>query len=156
MANEKDSGPPAIARNRKAFRDFHIEERLEAGIKLTGTEIKAVREGRVNLADSFATAEGGEVFLHNMHIGPYSHGTIYNHEARRSRKLLLHKREIDYLYGKTQEQGYTLVPLKLYLKRGWVKVDLAIAKGKREFDKRETVKKRDAERKMRQAMRRRR
>ncbi|MFP4201082.1 MAG: SsrA-binding protein SmpB [Bacillota bacterium] len=154
MAKGKEGGPPAIARNRKAFRDFHIEERLEAGIKLTGTEIKAVREGRVNLADSFASVEGGEVFLHNMHIGPYSHGTIYNHEARRSRKLLLHKREIDYLYGKTREQGYTLVPLKLYLSRGWVKVDLAIAKGKREFDKRETVKKRDAERKMRQAMKR--
>lgn len=150
----KAKGPPPIARNRKAFRDYHIEETLEAGIKLTGTEVKAVREGRVNLADSFATVEGREVYLHNMHIGPYSHGSIYNHEARRSRKLLLNRREIDSLYGKTSERGYTLVPLKLYLRRGWIKVDLAIAKGKREFDKRETVKKRDAERKMRQAMKR--
>ncbi len=154
MAQGKQTGPPPIARNRKALRDFHIEENFEAGIKLTGTEIKAGREGRVNLADSFALVEGGELFLHNMHIGPYSHGSIYNHEARRSRKLLLHKKEIDYLYGKTREQGYTLVPLKLYFKRGWVKVDLAVAKGKREYDKRETVKKRDAERKMRQAMKR--
>ena len=150
-----DDRGAVVARNRRARRDYHIEETYEAGIKLTGTEVKAVRDGSVNFQDSYAAVENGEVILHNVHIAPYRHGNIHNHEPKRPRKLLLQRREIDRLYGRTREQGYTLIPLKMYFRRGWAKIELAVGKGRREYDKREKMKKEDAERKMRQAMRRR-
>lgn len=140
-----------IADNRKARHDFHIEETFEAGIALQGTEVKSLRLGRVNLRDSFARVEKGEVFLHGLHISPYEQGNRFNHDPLRVRKLLLHKREIRRLIGKTREEGYTLVPLKLYFKNGKCKVELALAKGKKLYDKRDSIAKRDAERRARQA-----
>lgn len=140
-----------IADNRKARHDFHIEETFEAGIALQGTEVKSLRLGRVNLRDSFARVEKGEVFLHGVHISPYEQGNRFNHDPLRVRKLLLHKREIRRLIGKTREEGYTLVPLKLYFKNGKCKVELALAKGKKLYDKRDSIAKRDAERRARQA-----
>ena len=137
-----------IDTNRKAYRDYHVIESYEAGMVLTGTEVKALREGRANLKDSHARIINAEVFLYNMHIGPYSHGSDANHDPHRVRKLLLKKREIAKLIGKVEEAGNTLVPLKLYFKNGRVKVELALAKGKRLYDKREDIKKRDAAREM--------
>jgi SsrA-binding protein len=118
-----------VSRNRKAFHDYHIEETYEAGIVLQGTEVKSVRGARVNLRDSYARVEGGELYLFNMHISPYDPGNRYNHDPRRTRKLLMHKAEIGRLAGKVQEKGYTLIPLKIYLKRGLVKVELGLARG---------------------------
>ncbi len=138
MANTK-----IVATNRKAFHDYHVGETYEAGIALTGTEIKSVRQGMVSLRDSFARVENGEVFLYDMHVSPYDAGNRYNHEPRRTRKLLLHKSEIRRLATKTQEKGFTLIPLKVYLRGGHAKVELALAKGKRLYDKREDIKKRD-------------
>jgi len=135
-----------VATNRKAYHDYHIDERLEAGIALTGTEIKSVRRGMVSLRDSFARVEQGEVLLYNMNISPYEYGNRFNHEPRRVRRLLLHKAEIRRLAGKTQERGFTLVPLKVYLKRGIAKVELALVKGKKLYDKREDIRKRELER----------
>ncbi|SJZ41238.1 SsrA-binding protein SmpB [Selenihalanaerobacter shriftii] len=135
-----------IVRNRKAKHEYHIEETYEAGIVLQGTEVKSIRQGRVNLKDSFAIVEDGELFLYNMHIAPYKQGNRYNHDPERVRKLLLHKREIRSLIGKTREKGYTLVPLNLYFKRNIVKVKLALGKGKNIHDKREDIKKRTAQR----------
>ncbi|MGE5592645.1 MAG: SsrA-binding protein SmpB [Betaproteobacteria bacterium] len=132
-----------VATNRKAYHDYHIHETYEAGIALTGTEIQSVRRGMVSLRDSFARVEGGEVLLYNMNISPYEHGNRFNHEPLRTRKLLLHKEEIRKLQGKTQERGFTLVPLKVYLKRGLAKVELALAKGKKLYDKREAAATRD-------------
>jgi len=140
-----------IARNRKARHEYHIEETYEAGIVLQGTEVKSIRQGRVNLKDSFAIVEEGEVFLYNMHIAPYKHGNRYNHDPERVRKLLLHKREIKGLIGKTREKGYTLVPLSLYFKRNLVKVKLALGKGKNLHDKRDDIKKRTAQREIERA-----
>ncbi|MGE5587699.1 MAG: SsrA-binding protein SmpB [Clostridia bacterium] len=132
-----------VATNRKAYHDYHIHETYEAGIALTGTEIQSVRRGMVSLRDSFARVEDGEVLLYNMNISPYEHGNRFNHEPLRTRRLLLHKEEIRRLQGKTQERGFTLVPLKVYLRRGLAKVELALAKGKKLYDKREAVAKRD-------------
>ena len=140
-----------IARNKKARHDFFIEETFEAGIKLSGTEIKSVRASRVNLKDSFAIVENGEMFLHNMHISPYSHGDRENHEPERKRKLLLHKREIRNLIGKTKLKGYTLVPLSIYLKRNLAKIELALAKGKNVRDKRADLAKKTAQREIEKA-----
>lgn len=139
-------GEKIIAINRKARHDYEILESFEAGMALTGTEVKSLREGRVNLKDSYARVENGEVFLVNSHISPYSHGNIQNHEPLRERKLLLHKSEIKRLRGKTEERGLTLVPLKIYFVRGRAKVELALARGKRQYDKREQIKRRDADR----------
>lgn len=141
-----------IAENRKARHDFFIEDTLEAGIVLVGTEVKSLRLGRVNLRDSFARIENGEVFLHGMHISPYEQGNRFNHDPLRPRKLLLHKREIRRLIGKTKEEGYTLVPTRLYFSRGKCKVELALAKGKKLHDKRESIARRDAQRRARQAL----
>ena len=138
MANYK-----IVATNRKAYHDYHVGETYEAGIALTGTEIKSVRQGRVSLRDSYARVENGEVFLYNMNVSPYEAGNRFNHEPRRTRKLLLHKSEIRKLATKTQEKGFTLIPLKVYLTGGRAKVELALAKGKRLYDKREVIKKRD-------------
>jgi SsrA-binding protein len=142
-----------VATNRKAFYDYAIEEKLEAGIVLRGTEVKSLREGRVNLRDSYAGVEHGEVMLFNCHISPYSHGNIMNHEPERPRKLLLHRKEINKLLGKTQQKGLTLVPLRIYFTaRGKAKVELALAKGKKQYDRRETIKEREAGREMDRAM----
>jgi len=135
-----------IAVNRKARRDYEIIEFFEAGMVLKGTEVKSLREGRINLKDSYAMVRQGEMFLLNAHISPYSHGNLQNHDPLRDRKLLLHKSEIKRLTGKTEEKGLTLVPLKVYFSNGRVKVELALAKGKRHHDKRDTIKRRDAER----------
>ena len=149
---EREKAQTNIAENRKAFHDFHLLESFEAGLVLLGTEVKAIREGRVNLRDSFARVEDGEVFLYNVHISPYSHRGYADHEPLRRRKLLLHKREIRKLIGKTVEKGMTLVPTRMYFKNGHVKIAIALAKGKQAHDKRETIKKRDADRETRAAV----
>ncbi|MFQ5641905.1 MAG: SsrA-binding protein SmpB [bacterium] len=134
-----------IASNRKARHDFHILETMETGIVLSGTEVKSLRAGRANLKDSYANLKNGELFLFNTHISPYDFGNINNHDPIRIRKLLLHKKEIKKLARKINEKGLTLVPLKLYFKKGLVKVELAVAKGKKTYDKREDLAKRDSE-----------
>lgn len=142
-----------VAQNKKANHDFSIEETFEAGIVLQGTEIKSIRNGRANLKDSYARVEGGEVFLHNMHVSPYEQGNRYNHEPLRTRKLLLHRREIAKLIGATKEEGYALVPLKMYLKNGYAKVLIGLGKGKKKYDKREDLKKKEAKRDIERAFR---
>lgn len=139
-----------VSTNRKARHEYFIEDTIEAGIVLTGTEVKSIRQGKVNIKESYASVENGEVFIHNMHISPYEQGNIYNVDPIRKRKLLLHKREIRKLDAQIAQKGYTLVPLSVYIKNGLVKVELAIAKGKKLYDKREAIAKRDAERRMRQ------
>ncbi len=153
---EKQTGEKVVATNKKAFHDYFILEKFEAGICLLGTEVKAIREGRLNLKDSYAIVQAGETFLFNCHISPYSHGNRENHDPTRSRKLLLHAREIRKLIGKTQEKGLTLVPLRVYLKRGRIKVELGIARGKKLIDKRETERRKEADREARTAMKHRR
>jgi len=140
-----------IARNKKARHDFNIEEIYEAGIVLKGTEIKSIREGKVNLKDSFAMVEKGEIFLYNMHIRPYSHGNRENHEPERKRKLLLNKREIRSFIGKITMKGYTLVPLSIYIKKNLAKVELALARGKNVRDKRHDIARKTAEREIEKA-----
>ncbi|PWI45265.1 SsrA-binding protein SmpB [Streptomyces sp. ICBB 8177] len=135
----KETGRKLIAQNKKARHDYHILDTYEAGLVLTGTEVKSLRLGRASLVDGFAQLDGGEAWLHNVHIPEYSQGTWTNHSARRKRKLLLHRAEIDKLVGKTQETGHTLVPLQLYFKDGRAKVELALAKGKKDYDKRQTL-----------------
>ena len=149
---EREKAQSSIAENRKAFHDFHLLDTFEAGLVLLGTEVKAIREGRVNLRDSFARVEDGEVFIYNVHISPYSHRGYADHEPLRRRKLLLHRSEIRKLIGKTVEKGMTLVPTKLYFKDGRVKVAVSIAKGKKDYDKRETIKKRETDRETRAAV----
>ena len=144
---EKDS-IKLIAQNKKAFHDFFIEETFECGIELVGTEVKSLREGRVNLKDSYASVSNGEVYIKNMHISPYEKGNIFNKDPLRERKLLLHKYEILKLVGKIKEKGYSLIPTKVYLKNSLVKVELALAKGKKLYDKREDIAKKDAKRDM--------
>lgn len=142
-----------IAENRKARHDYHIEEVIEAGLVLQGTEVKSIRGRRVNLKDSFARVENNEVFLYNMHISPYEQGNRFNHDPLRTRKLLLHRREIRRLIGLSREKGMTLVPLRLYFKRGRVKVELAIARGKKLYDKRRDLAERSANREIERAFR---
>ena len=149
---EREKAQTSIAENRKAFHDFHLLETFEAGIVLLGTEVKSIREGRVNLRDSFARVEDGEVFLYNVNISPYSHRGYADHEPLRRRKLLLHRDEIRKLIGKTVEKGMTLVPVRMYLKNGRVKVAVSLAKGKKEYDKRETIKRREVDRETRAAI----
>lgn len=144
-----------VARNKKAKHDYNIEETYEAGIKLKGTEIKSIRARNVNLKDSFAMVENGEVFLYNMHISPYKQGNRYNHDPERKRKLLLHKNEIRKLIGYTKQKGYTLIPLSVYLKNNLAKVEIALAKGKNVHDKRRDIAKKTAEREIERAYRRR-
>ena len=146
MAKEK--GQKVIASNRKARHDYEILDTYEAGVALVGTEVKSLRLGRASLVDAFATVDDGEVWLRGLHIPEYAMGTWTNHEPRRTRKLLLHKGEILKLIGKTHESGLSLVPLSMYFKDGKVKVELALARGKRAYDKRQTLAKRDAEREM--------
>lgn len=141
-----------IANNKKARHDFFIEDTIEVGVVLTGTEIKSIRKGKINLKDSYASIKDGEIFVHSMHISPYEQGNIYNVDPLRVRKLLLHKREIRKLVGYVQQKGYSLIPLKLYLKGGRAKIELAVAKGKKLHDKRQTIAKKDADRRMRKQM----
>lgn len=142
-----------IANNKKARHDYFIEEKYECGIELKGTEVKSIRQGKISIKESYAMIEDGEVWLYQAHISPYEQGNIFNVDPVRKRRLLLHRREIRKLVGKTKEQGYTLVPLTIYLKEGLVKVELALAKGKNIYDKRDTIAKREAERSMQRAMR---
>ena len=141
-----------VATNRKAYHDYEVLETYEAGIVLKGTEVKSAKQGRINLKDSYAKIENGEIFLFNAHISPYTHGNVYNHDPRRTRKLLLHKKEIMRLYGKVKEKGLTLIPLKAYIKNGKIKIEVGLCKGKKVYDKRAEIKKRDLEREMRYEM----
>jgi len=140
---KKEGSQKIICQNKMARLNYSIDDTYEAGMALVGTEVKALRDGRANLKDSYALVQNGEVFLYDMHIGPYTHGNRANHEPLRARKLLLHKREIKRLYGKSQEKGLTLIPIKLYFKAGKVKVEIGVGKGKKLYDKREDIKKRD-------------
>jgi len=141
-----------VADNRKAQHDFHLLEVFEAGLALVGTEVKAIREGRVNLRDSFARVDGGEIFVHNVHIGAYSSRGYADHEPLRPRKLLLHRQEIRKLIGKTTERGMTIVPVRMYFKNGRVKIAISLAKGKKDYDRRETIKRREIDRETRAAV----
>jgi SsrA-binding protein len=153
MKQEKENQHKVVATNRKAYHDYFIEEKLEAGVMLRGTEVKSLRDGRVNLQDSYASVDDGEVYLHHCHISPYSHGNIMNHDPLRARKLLLHRKEINKLIGKTQQKGLTLIPLRIYFsKQGRAKVELALAKGKKQYDRRETIKAREADREVERAI----
>ena len=143
---------PSIAKNREAFHDYHILETVEAGIALTGTEVKSLRNHHATLQGSFARLEKGEVFVYNLHIAPYEHGSIFNPDPMRERKLLLHRAQIRDLAAKIRSKGLTLIPLSLYFKVGIVKIELGLAKGKRKYDKREALKKRDHTREMQQAL----
>ncbi len=143
-----------VAVNRRATHDYFIDDRIEAGLVLTGTEIKSIREGRVSLREGYARIVDGEAWLTNVHIAPYEQGNRYNHEPLRDRKLLLHRDEINTLMGKVRQRGYTLVPLQLYLKHGKAKVELGLARGKREFDKRASIAKREAQREIERHVRR--
>ena len=141
-------GIKIAAQNRKAYHDYFVEDKYEAGIELCGTEVKSIRAGSMNLKDSYCTVKDGELFVHSMHISPYEHGNIFNRDPFRERKLLLHKREILKLLTLSQADGYSLIPLRLYLKDGKVKLELAVAKGKKLYDKRHDIAERDAKRAM--------
>ncbi len=142
-----------VCQNRKAYHDYHIEETVEAGIVLLGTEVKSLREGKGNLKDSYVLVKNDEMFLLNCHISPYSHGNIMNHEPLRTRKLLLHRKEIERLRGQVAQKSYALIPLKIYFKGPKIKVEIGLAKGKRQYEKRETIKKKEADREIARAMR---
>ena len=141
-----------IAQNKKARHDYTIVDTVEAGIVLQGTEIKSIRNSRINLKDGFVRIRNGEAFLVNVHISPYEQGNIFNHDPLRTRKLLLHKKQIDKLYGEMKQQGMSIVPLKVYLKDGYAKVLIGLAKGKKQYDKRESLKRKDQERQIARVM----
>lgn len=141
-----------IATNRRARFEYHIEETHEAGLVLTGTEVKSLRAGRASIQEAFARVENGEVWLYHMHIPPYEAGSIFNHDPIRKRKLLLHRSEVRRLFGKAQQKGYTLIPLRLYFKRGMAKVELGVARGKKEYDKRAAIARREADLQIRKAV----
>ncbi|MEZ5416076.1 MAG: SsrA-binding protein SmpB [Vicinamibacterales bacterium] len=147
-----DGAETLIADNRKAYFDYHVLESFEAGVSLLGTEVKGIREGKASLRDSFARVEKGEVWLYNVHINPYSHRGYVDHDPKRRRKLLLHRIEIRKLIGKTTERGLTLVPLRMYFKKGRVKVVIALVRGKQAHDKRETIRRREVDRETRAAV----
>jgi SsrA-binding protein len=148
-----EAGEKVIATNRKAFFNYEISDRAEAGVALVGTEVKSIREGGLNFADAYVIFKDGELFLEGCRIGPYSHGNLMNHAERRTRKLLLKKREILKLGGRATEKGFTIVPLRAYFKNGFVKLEIGLGRGKRAHDKRETIKRKDIERETRQALR---
>lgn len=153
MGDKKSSGIKIVSDNRQARFQYEILEDYEAGLQLTGTEVKSIKAGRVNLRDGFATIRDGEAWLHNVHVSPYQDSAQYfNHEPRRTRKLLLHRREINKLIGKVEEKGLTLVPLKMYLKNGLIKIAIGLGRGKKLHDKRESVKKRQDKRDIQRAM----
>lgn len=138
--------------NRKAYHDYAIEETIEAGIQLLGTEVKSLRAGKANLNDSYVIIKDSEAFLFNCHISPYTHGNIMNHEPMRTRKLLLHKKELERLIGKIRQKGFTLIPLKIYFKGSYAKVEVGLAKGKKTYEKREAIKEREAKRTIERVM----
>ncbi len=142
-----------VSTNRKAYHDYFIEEICEAGITLLGTEVKSLREGKANLKDSYALIKGNEIFLLNCHISPYSHGNIQNHDPLRTRKLLLHRKEINKLWGKLTQKGLTLIPLKIYFKKGKAKVEIGLCKGKKQYEKREVLKEKEARREIERHLR---
>lgn len=148
----KEKKDTVVAQNKKAYHDYFVDETYEAGLSLSGTEVKSIRAGRVNLKDSYVSCKTGEAILIGMHISPYEFGNIYNHEPMRSRRLLLHRREINKLIGLTQQEGYTLIPLKLYFKGSYVKLQLGLCRGKKNYDKREAMAARDAKRNMDRAL----
>lgn len=150
MAEKKNDR--VIAQNKKAFHDYFVDEEFEAGIGLFGTEVKSVRQGKVNLKDSYVSLKTGEAILIGMHISPYEQGNIFNREPLRSRRLLLHRREINRLIGLTQQEGYTLIPLRVYLKGQLVKVSIGLCRGKKNYDKRQDIARRDAKRDMERAL----
>lgn len=152
MTTKKDDGQRLIASNKKALHDYHVVDTMEAGVVLEGTEVKALREGKANLRDSYVLVRNGEAFMLNAHISPYGHGNRENHEPLRTRKLLLHRREIEKLEQRIAEKGLTVVPLKLYFRGAKIKAEIAVVKGKKLYDKRETEKKREAEREAAVAM----
>jgi len=151
----RETGTKMITSNRRARHDYEILDTYEAGIVLTGTEVKSLRTGRASLADAYADLHNGELRIHGVHIAEYSHGTWTNHAPRRIRKLLLHRGEIDKLTGKLTESGLTLVPLSMYFKNGWAKIELGLARGKRTYDKRQAIAKRDSDREIERAVQRR-
>jgi len=148
----KGDGTKTLATNRKAYHDYFIEDTFEAGIVLTGTEIKSVRAGQINLRDSYATIRDGELWLINSHIAAYRGGSYFNHDPRRDRKLLMHRREINRLVGKVQEKGLTLIPLRVYLKNNLAKVEIGLARGKKQYDKRATLREKDSRREVERAI----
>ena len=152
---DKKGGENNVAVNRRARFDYHIDEAVEAGIVLTGSEVKALRAGKANLKDSYGRIEGDEVWLWNAHISPYSPASQFGHEPTRTRKLLLHRQQIERLAGKVKERGFTLIPLRLYFKNGRAKIELGLARGKKQYDKRSTIREREVKREMDRAIRRR-
>lgn len=149
----RETGIKQVAGNRKAYHDYFIDETFEAGLALVGTEVKSLRAGRVNLRDSYAEVRGGELFLVGAHISPYDQGNVWNHDPLRPRKLLLHRREIDRIAARVRERGYTVVPTRLYFRDGRAKVEIGLARGKKEYDKRADLAKRDAQRDVERALR---
>jgi len=154
MKRSKNDNVKVVCRNKRARHDYELQERYEAGLVLTGTEVKSLRMGKANLSDAYARVTDGEVWLIKAHISPYPYAHYGNHDPERPRKLLLTAKEIRKLYGRTQERGQALIPLVIYFKEGWAKVELALAKGKKAYDKRQTLKQRDADREMARAIRR--
>ncbi|TMC11440.1 MAG: SsrA-binding protein SmpB [Chloroflexi bacterium] len=151
---DRDAPPKEIASNRRAFHDYFNDERLEAGLELLGTEVKSLRAGRANLRDGYVRINGDQAWLENVHISPYPQANLQNHEPMRPRKLLLHRKEIDSLIGKVRQKGYTLIPLRVYFVRNRAKVEVGLARGKRQYDKREALAEADAKREMARAVRR--
>jgi SsrA-binding protein len=154
MPDKKDEKERDVAVNRRAYHDYFIDDKLEAGIMLTGTEVKSVRNGRTNLRDGFVRIDGNEAWLENVHISPYAQANLMNHEPMRPRKLLLHRKEISSLIGKVRQKGYTLIPLRVYFSRNHAKVEVGLARGKKQYDKREAIAERDAKRDIARAVRR--
>jgi SsrA-binding protein len=152
MAAKPSSGEKLIASNKKALHDYFIVQKLEAGVVLTGTEVKALRDGKANLKDAYVIFKNGEAYLFGLHISPYSHGNIQNHDPDRTRKLLLHKRELEKLHSQTAEKGLTVVPLRLYFKGARVKAEIAVVRGKKQYDKRDTERTRELDREAASAM----
>jgi len=150
---QQQKGVKIAATNRKAYHDYFIEEKYEAGIELFGTEVKSIRQGTLNLKDSFCIVKNGELWLYGMHISPYEKGNIFNREPERVRRLLMHKKEILRLYGRIKQDGYALIPLSVYFKNSRVKVEIGLARGKKLYDKRDSMAKRDADREMDRALR---
>ena len=146
MAEKKDNGLQTVARNKKAYHDYFVLESFEAGIELFGTEVKSVRQGKVNLKDAWCSIEKGEIYVNGMHISPYEFGNIFNRDPMRKRRLLMHKREINRLYGQLKQQGLTLIPLSAYFNRGRLKIQVGLCRGKKNYDKRESIARKDAER----------
>lgn len=152
MATKPQTGEKLIASNKKALHDYFVVQKLEAGVVLTGTEVKALRDGKANLKDAYVIFKNGEAYLFGLHISPYSHGNIQNHEPERTRKLLLHKRELEKLHTQTAEKGLTVVPLRLYFKGPRVKTEIAVVRGKKQYDKRDTERGRELDREAAAAM----